>query len=268
MANAIRGSSPTVKEGSFCSRALLNSRPDCEQHTITALLSTNFIERLCQTCNSLCKDLDLATEADTEVLRSLEKSPRNHRRIVFLPQQITQPVNAVVLEPRERDGAEIKGDGVKIFTPGHEVSEATTVGLQHRTRARANVIEVCERNATHEFGRMRYVIRNQIIEAPDLLCQLGLSQDPATAQPAQPIYFCQTVRDQKFRTEMESRRRRAFEKRVHVNLADQHAGPRFARDCAHLPEAVLIEERAAGIVQIRKNDQARSRGDRRLEFVR
>ena len=74
--------------------------------------------------------------------------------------------------------------------------------------------------------------REQVVQPPHGARQIGLCQNPSTAQAAQAVHFGQTAGDNELRAQMVTRLRRIGVNRVEIDFVDQHARAYTAREAA------------------------------------
>src|SRR2546428_819894 len=122
------------------------------------------------------------------------------------------------------------------------------IGVEHFPCAFKDAIQISERDAAQQFGRVWWMVHHEIVKPPDGVCELRLREYPPTAESAQAIDFRQTVGHDELRSEMKSRPRRLFEQRIEIDLSDHYAGFRAKRNIAQGPKCFFINGRVAWIM--------------------
>jgi hypothetical protein len=112
---------------------------------------------------------------------------------------------------------------------------------------------------------MRSVRAEQIVEQPDTPGELRRCEDPPAPQSAETVHLRQAVRDdervlavrREFLPNAKCERRVVIEHHLQIRFVHEHTHTAFLRHRADRPQRLCRNQRAAGIVEIRQDDETR-----------
>src|SRR5215472_12489559 len=210
--------------------------------------------------------LGVPADANAEVLRHLEEAAGDDGGFILFAEQLEESFwISAMRQAREDNRARRRTHAKKVATGIQEAVEERAVGGEERARAFPQLFQVVESHHGEALGGVRAGGGEEIVEEPDAAGQIGGSKNPAAAQAAEAIHFGETAGDDEGilvdgsdrLAEREAEWRCLAEKHFEINLVNKHACICAMGHLTDGKQHVRGEQRAAGVVQIRKQDEAR-----------
>ena len=215
------------------------------------------VEGLAELMQALASHFGIATDSDAEMLRHFEKVSGNRAGFELCAEEFTEFVSGAALKAWKDDGSKWRAHDIDVLAAVQKGIERDAVGIEKFFRARGDFFEIVEGNDAQQFGWVRGVDPEKIIQLPQPGCEFGLGENPTAAKAAEAVGFGKAAGNDEVFAEIKRGFDGPVKTHAEINLVDQDVGANFFSNFADFTQRFLVGECAGGIVKVGKDDEAR-----------
>src|SRR5215472_182869 len=210
--------------------------------------------------------LGRSADANAEVLAKFKEFAGHDTGFEPRSKQVHELLGNSLAKTRKDRGTKLACVTENLGVLAEEVVEQRPIRVEETAGSSTDGVQMIEANNGHAFCGVNRASIGEVNDLPHPADHAGIGENPAAANSAQAVSLGQAAGDNEVGTEMESGSPRAIEQGLKVDFVDEYACAHFGCHLADLPHGFVIGERAAGVVKIAEDEEARFRGDFAFEF--